>query len=91
MYHSNLIMIAKKYNLATFLSQGYQSDLQRSADCLNLKGNEYIADLCCGTGKSTSSCLKHITSGKVIGIDNSEGMLKVAEKKIILKSLIEIN
>ena len=72
--------VAKKYNLATFLSQGYQSDLQRSADHLNLKGNELVLDLCCGTGKSTISCLKHITSGKVIGIDNSEEMLRVAKE-----------
>lgn len=77
--------VAKKYNLATFLSQGYQSDLQRSADCLNLKGNELVLDLCCGTGKSTSSCLKHITSGKVIGIDNSEEMLRVAKENYYKK------
>ena len=72
--------VAKKYNLATFLSQGYQSDLHRSADRLNLSGNELVLDLCCGTGKSTISCLKHITSGKVIGIDNSEEMLGVAKE-----------
>jgi len=77
--------VAKKYNLATFLSQGYQSDLQRSADCLNLKGNELVLDLCCGTGKSTISCLKHITSGKVIGIDNSEEMLRVAKENYYKK------
>jgi ubiquinone/menaquinone biosynthesis methyltransferase len=77
--------VAKKYNLATFLSQGYQSDLQRSADRLNLKGNELVLDLCCGTGKSTISCLKHITSGKVIGIDNSEEMLRVAKENYYKK------
>ena len=77
--------VAKKYNLATFLSQGYQSDLQRSANRLNLKGNELVLDLCCGTGKSTISCLKHITSGKVIGIDNSEEMLRVAKENYYKK------
>jgi demethylmenaquinone methyltransferase / 2-methoxy-6-polyprenyl-1,4-benzoquinol methylase len=77
--------VAKSYNLATFLSQGYQSDLHRSADRLNLKGNELVLDLCCGTGKSTISCLKHITSGKVIGIDNSEEMLRVAKEKYYKK------
>jgi ubiquinone/menaquinone biosynthesis methyltransferase len=71
--------VAKKYDLATFLSQGYQSDLQRSAALLNLKGDELVLDLCCGTGKSTLSCLKYITEGKVIGVDNSVEMLKVAE------------
>ncbi|MBK7632436.1 MAG: class I SAM-dependent methyltransferase [Ignavibacteriales bacterium] len=77
--------VAKKYNLATFLSQGYQSDLQRSSDHLNLKGNELVLDLCCGTGKSTISCLKHITSGKVVGIDNSEEMLRVAKENYYKK------
>ena len=77
--------VAKKYNLATFLSQGYQSDLLRSAEHLKLKGSELVLDLCCGTGKSTISCLKHITSGKVIGIDNSEEMLKVAKENYYKK------
>ncbi len=30
--------IAKRYDLATFLSQGYQKDLQTSVDRMNLKG-----------------------------------------------------
>ncbi|MFI5238110.1 MAG: class I SAM-dependent methyltransferase, partial [Ignavibacteriales bacterium] len=67
--------IAKRYDLATFLSQGYQKDLQTSVDRLNLKGDEYLADLCCGTGKSTIACLNNLPDGRVIGIDNSEGML----------------
>lgn len=71
--------VAKRYNLATFLSQGYQSDLNRSANRLNLNGNEFVLDLCCGTGKSTISCVSHLTSGKVVGIDNSEEMLRVAK------------
>jgi demethylmenaquinone methyltransferase/2-methoxy-6-polyprenyl-1,4-benzoquinol methylase len=77
--------IAKRYDLATFLSQGYQKDLQTSVDRMNLKGNEYLADLCCGTGKSTIACLNNLPSGKVIGIDNSEGMLEAAREKLIPK------
>ena len=49
---------------------------------MKLKGNEYLADLCCGTGKSTIACLNNLHSGKVIAIDNSEGMLNVAREKI---------
>ena len=78
-------LVAKKYDLATFLSQGYQKDLQRSADRLNLNGNEFVLDLCCGTGKSTICCLNNLTSGKVIGIDNSEEMLRVAKEKFYKK------
>jgi ubiquinone/menaquinone biosynthesis methyltransferase len=77
--------IAKKYNVATFLSQGYQNDLNRSADRLKLKGDELVLDLCCGTGKSTISCLEHISTGKVIGIDNSEEMLSVAKENYYKK------
>jgi ubiquinone/menaquinone biosynthesis methyltransferase len=74
--------IARRYDLATRLSQGYQKDLQLSVDRMNLKGNELVADLCCGTGKSTMACLNNLPGGKVIAIDNSEGMLNVARGKI---------
>ena len=77
--------IAKRYDLATFLSQGYQKDLQTSVDRMNLNGNEYLADLCCGTGKSTLACLNNLPNGKVIGVDNSEGMLEAASEKLIPK------
>lgn len=77
--------IAKRYDIATSLSQGYQKDLQISVDRLSLKGNEYLADLCCGTGKSTIACLNNLPEGKVIGIDNSEGMLQAARVKLIQK------
>ncbi|UCH66175.1 MAG: class I SAM-dependent methyltransferase, partial [Ignavibacterium sp.] len=73
--------VAKKYDLATLLSQGYQDDLQRSVNRLVLRGDELVLDLCCGTGKSTISCLNNLSDGKVIGIDNSEMMLRVATEK----------
>jgi len=77
--------IAKRYDLATFFSQGYQKDLQTSVNRMNLKGNEILADLCCGTGKSTIACLNNLPNGKVIGIDNSEGMLQAAREKLLPK------
>jgi len=77
--------IAKRYDVATSLSQGYQKDLQTSVDRMNLKGDEYLADLCCGTGKSTIACLNNLPNGKVIGIDNSEGMLEAAREKLLQK------
>lgn len=73
--------VSKSYDFATSLSQGYQSDLNRSAAMLDLHGDETVLDLCCGTGKSTAGIMKHIKTGKVIGIDNSEGMLEEAKKK----------
>ncbi|MCB0729813.1 MAG: class I SAM-dependent methyltransferase [Ignavibacteriae bacterium] len=79
--------VAKNYDLATFLSQGYQKDLQLSASRMNLNGNEYIADLCCGTGKSTEACLNVLPNGKILGIDNSKEMLEVANKKFQNKNV----
>lgn len=73
--------IARRYDMATGLSQGYQSDLNRSATYLGLQGHETVLDLCCGTGKSTAAVLPYITTGKVIGVDNSEEMLQVAGEK----------
>ncbi len=73
--------VANKYDFATAMSQGYQEDLNRSGNLLQLKGDELVIDLCCGTGKSTLSFLSKITTGKVICIDNSEGMLQVAKEK----------
>lgn len=73
--------VSKSYDFATSLSQGYQSDLNRSASLLNLKGDEQVLDLCCGTGKSTAGIFQYLKTGKVIGVDNSEGMLEEAKKK----------
>ena len=73
--------VANKYDFATAMSQGYQDDLNRSGNLLKLKGDELVVDLCCGTGKSTLSFLSKITTGKVICVDNSEGMLEVAKDK----------
>lgn len=73
--------VAKNYDFATFLSQGYQKDLHLSASRMQLSGNEYIADLCCGTGKSTEACLNNLTTGKLLAIDNSKEMLEMAKTK----------
>jgi ubiquinone/menaquinone biosynthesis methyltransferase len=72
--------IAKRYDVATFFSQGYLKDLQRSVDRMQLRGNEHLADLCCGTGKSTLCCLAALPKGKVTAVDNSSEMLIQAKK-----------
>ncbi len=73
--------ISKSYDFATGMSQGYQTDLNMSASMLSLKGDELVLDCCCGTGKSTSAVFTYIKTGKIVGIDNSEGMLEEANKK----------
>lgn len=73
--------ISASYDFATGLSQGYQGDLIFSASLLKLSGNEKVLDVCCGTGKSTMAIRANLPDGTIDGIDNSEGMLKVANKK----------
>ena len=77
--------IARRYDFATSLSQGYSIDLKRSAGLMNLKGNEYLLDLCCGTGKSTIHCLNAVPHGRVLAIDNSAEMLAVARANLSKK------
>lgn len=79
--------VAERYDLATFLSQGYQKDLLLSAKRMNLVGNEYLVDLCCGTGKSTIACHEFITEGKILAIDNSVEMLKIARSRLSNKNI----
>ena len=73
--------IARRYDFVTFLSQGYLEDLNRSVQHMRLKGTEVLADLCCGTGKSTICCLNALPHGRVIGVDNSTEMLQQAKRK----------
>jgi len=73
--------IAGRYDFATSMSHGYGTDLDYAVKVLELKGDEYALDLCCGTGKSTRALLKYLPNGKVVGLDNSEGMLAEAERK----------
>jgi len=73
--------IARGYDRATFFSQGYIKDLALSVRRMRLRGNEYLADLCCGTGKSTACCLEVLPAGRVIAIDNSKEMLMMASHK----------
>ncbi len=73
--------IATSYDFATSMSQGYQEDLYTSAERMQLKGDEHVLDLCCGTGKSSLAVLKFIPHGKLTGVDNSEGMITVAKEK----------
>ncbi|MBS1684944.1 MAG: class I SAM-dependent methyltransferase [Bacteroidetes bacterium] len=74
--------VARRYDFATYLSQGYQEDLDYSATLMGLSGTEQVLDLCCGTGKSTLACLQVLPQGTITGVDNSSGMLSVADAKL---------
>lgn len=51
----------------------------RIITALPLRGNEHILDLGCGDGALSARLAKMVPQGRVIGIDASEGMLKVAQ------------
>lgn len=48
---------------------------------LKIKQNSYILDICCGTGDFTQIIDKIEPKAKVIGLDNSVEMLKLAKQK----------
>jgi demethylmenaquinone methyltransferase/2-methoxy-6-polyprenyl-1,4-benzoquinol methylase len=48
---------------------------------LDLKGNERALDLACGTGDITFAVGERLRSGEALGLDITQGMLKIAEGK----------
>ncbi|MDQ6779725.1 MAG: ubiquinone/menaquinone biosynthesis methyltransferase, partial [Candidatus Eremiobacteraeota bacterium] len=40
-----------------------------------------LIDLCCGTGASTRALARHVPNGSVIGVDFSQAMLEVAQRR----------
>ncbi len=54
-----------------------------AVESLNLKNGDSVIDLCCGTGLNFPHLYKAVGSeGKIIGVDLSVDMLKVAEKQV---------
>jgi len=47
---------------------------------LNLKGHEKVLDIGCGDGKVTAEIAECVPEGSVIGIDNSEEMIRLASR-----------
>ena len=69
------------------ISEKYENDsvVQKSAseilfDLLKIQPNDDVLDLGCGTGH-ISSLIRDKTSGKVVGVDPSEGMIEKAHNK----------
>jgi trans-aconitate 2-methyltransferase len=46
---------------------------------LKLKGDETLLDIGCGDGKITANLAKYLQNGKVVGIDSSSQMIKLAK------------
>lgn len=55
----------------------------KAVDALNLKKGDTVVDLCCGTGLNFPHLQNVVGSkGKIIGVDLSGDMLKVAERQV---------
>jgi len=48
---------------------------------LNLTGTEAVLDVGCGDGKVTAEIAGHLPHGQVVGIDNSEAMIALANRE----------
>ena len=48
---------------------------------LNLTGTEAVLDVGCGDGKVTAEIASHLPQGQVVGIDNSEAMMDLANRE----------
>jgi len=75
--------IAPRYDSFTkFMSfgmdQGWKRTLVKMAD---LKGIETALDLACGTGDITFALANRLSSGRAAGLDITQGMLDIAERK----------
>ncbi len=68
---------AKTYNKYSFLQKSYSRVILNK---VNFSGNESVLDVGCGDGVITSSLLKFVPNGKVIGIDPSQQMIELAKK-----------
>ena len=70
----------KLFNLIGWRVNFYRTIANKA---LNLKKGDMVVDLCCGTGLNFPDLYKAVGSeGKIIGVDLSADMLKVAEKQI---------
>lgn len=78
---SDFDRVAPTYDLLTGMNPGYHAHLRESARRLDLRPGARVLDLCCGTGASTEALLSVCPDAEVVGLDASEGMLRVARAK----------
>ncbi len=77
--------IAPNYDkMNSLISLGnHQHWREVAMDRLDVQPGDFAIDLCCGTGDWTIALAKAVgPSGQVVGLDFSDEMLKIAEKKV---------
>ncbi len=62
-------------------SSSQQKWARETINKAKLKAFENVLDVGCGDGKSTAEIAKETLKGKVLGVDNSEAMIKLAKEK----------
>jgi ubiquinone/menaquinone biosynthesis methyltransferase len=75
--------IAPRYDFFTALmsygmDRGWKRTLVRTLD---IKGHETALDIACGTGDITFEIARRLGSGQAVGLDITQGMLDIAERK----------
>lgn len=76
---------AYDYSVKLFNFIGWRINFYRikAVDTLNLKKGDSVVDMCCGTGLNFPYLQNKVGSkGKIIGVDLSADMLRVAEKQV---------
>ena len=59
----------------------FMQTADRLMEHLQLKPEDHLLDVCCGTGDVSLKAAKTLTQGKVLGVDLSTGMLQQAQNK----------
>jgi demethylmenaquinone methyltransferase/2-methoxy-6-polyprenyl-1,4-benzoquinol methylase len=85
--------IAPRYDFFTaFMSYGMDRGWKRALiEMLNLVGDETTLDLACGTGDITFAIAEHLESGHAAGLDITQAMLDIAEKKRRARTLYNLS
>ena len=75
--------IATRYDFITgFLSYGMDRSWKRKlVDMAKLAGDELVLDIACGTGDITFALARRLIGGNAVGLDITEGMLRIAQRK----------
>jgi ubiquinone/menaquinone biosynthesis methyltransferase len=75
--------IASRYDIFTAIfSYGMDRSWKRQLiEMLNLRGDEKVLDLACGTGDISLALGERLHSGEVIGLDITQAMIEIAESK----------
>src|SRR4029078_11953471 len=85
--------IAPRYDFFTaVMSYGMDRGWKRAlVEIADLKGDETVLELACGTGDITFEVARRIDRGRGIGLDITQGMLDIAERKRRMSQLDHVS